>query len=237
MGIKNTANSPENQIISYLKLRKSIGWLGILLPFVLLIGNFLIFIFEDSGNPVSAVQSSISDYYYTRMGVIFVGILCAVALFLFCYIGDNKIDSMLSNLAGGSALGVVLFPTSENPDKYANWYGPTGGINVEIIHLLFAASFFLILAYMSYFIFTASENRRNSDLMHRRNKLYRVCGLIIAISLLLMAIDVILPNDIIGWLNRYKPIYVLETFALIAFGISWLVKGEFLLKENQNPTE
>jgi hypothetical protein len=32
-------------------------------------------------------------------------------------------------------------------------------------------------------------------------------------------------------LEEYKPIFVLETIALWAFGVSWLVKGKFILKD------
>jgi len=32
-------------------------------------------------------------------------------------------------------------------------------------------------------------------------------------------------------LDDYKPIFILETIALWAFGASWLVKGQFLLTD------
>ena len=57
---------------SYLALRKAVGWIGILLPFILMFGVFLIFKGE-------IIQESISHYYHTGMGDVFVGALCAVA--------------------------------------------------------------------------------------------------------------------------------------------------------------
>ena len=68
---------------SYLALRKAVGWIGILLPFALMLGGFLIFKEE-------IIQESISHYYYTGMRDVFVGALCAVALFMFFYSGYNK---------------------------------------------------------------------------------------------------------------------------------------------------
>jgi len=61
---------------SYLSLRKAVGWIGMSLPFVLMLGVILIF----NGN---LIQESISHYYYTGMRNVFVGALCAVGLFLF----------------------------------------------------------------------------------------------------------------------------------------------------------
>ena len=46
---------------SYLALRKAVGWIGILLPFVLMLGVYLIF-----KGPF--IHESISHYYYSKMG-------------------------------------------------------------------------------------------------------------------------------------------------------------------------
>jgi len=61
---------------SYLALRKAVGWIAILLPFTLMLGVFLIFKGE-------IIQESISHYYHTDMRNVFVGAICAIALFLF----------------------------------------------------------------------------------------------------------------------------------------------------------
>ena len=88
--MKSTENKERSLIISYMTLRQAIGWLGILLPFALLIGNYLISLVTDFETGCNPFKMSISDYYYTRMGEVFVGTLCAVALFLFCYNGKKK---------------------------------------------------------------------------------------------------------------------------------------------------
>ena len=71
--------SNNDLIISYFTLRKTLGLLGILLPFVLVFGNWIIF--RDG------LENSISSYYHTGMGDVFVGILFAMGLFLFSYKG------------------------------------------------------------------------------------------------------------------------------------------------------
>jgi hypothetical protein len=71
---KKRRENPE--VITYQSIRRAVGWLGLSLPFELLLGSFL---FGHCGH----VQPSISHYYYTGMREIFEGALCAVALFLF----------------------------------------------------------------------------------------------------------------------------------------------------------
>ena len=60
-------------VISYLSLRKAIGFIGLLLPVVLALGNLLL------GS--AGLETSISRYYYTNMGNVFVGSLCAIGTF------------------------------------------------------------------------------------------------------------------------------------------------------------
>src|SRR5215468_1540580 len=92
-------------IISYLGLRKAVGFIGLGLPFVLIFGNQL---FPDS----PWFQYSISDYYYTHMRNVFVGSLCAIGVFLITYRGYDICDRIAGALASVFAIGVALFPTT-----------------------------------------------------------------------------------------------------------------------------
>lgn len=97
--------NPDNSLVlSYLGLRKAVGIIGILLPFVLVFGKILL---DGSG-----IESSISSYYYTIMRDVFVGSLCAIAMFLLSYRGYEHADSVAGKLAAILALGTALFPTS-----------------------------------------------------------------------------------------------------------------------------
>lgn len=87
---------------SYLDLRKTVGLIGVALPFVLMGGLRLFFNTEET-------PTSISHYYHTGMGDVFVGALCAVALFLFFYSGHDKKDNWLGNIAGFLPLGLLGF--------------------------------------------------------------------------------------------------------------------------------
>ena len=94
-----------SQTYSFLALRRAVGWIGILLPLVLVLGTFLI-----TGE--RAVLKTISLYYHTGMRDVFVGSICAIALFLFFYKGYDRWDNWACNIAGFFALGIALFPTS-----------------------------------------------------------------------------------------------------------------------------
>ncbi len=87
-------NDPnQSLVISYLTLRKAVGILGMALPAALLIGFFIF----DAG---CDFPPSISHFYYTDLGNIFVGTLCAVSLFLFSYNGHDKGDKVTAKIAG-----------------------------------------------------------------------------------------------------------------------------------------
>ena len=198
---------------SYLALRKAVGWIGLLLPFTLMFGVFLIFK-ED------LIQRSISYYYHTGMGNVFVGALCAVALFMFFYSGHDKWDDWAGNMAGIFALGVAWFPTTE--------VGSTDLIGK--MHLTFATLFFLTLAFYSLFLFTKKGSDPTPEKL-RRNIIYKICGLIMIACLIAMFVYFAFFKD-----SSSESSFVFwgETVALIAFGVSWLTKGGTLYPDKKS---
>ena len=68
----------------------------------------------------------------------------------------------------------------------------------------------------------------------KRNVVYRVSGVVIVVCLLLIAVLRFLPP---GPIDDLQPVFWLETIASVAFGVSWLIKGETLLKDQvKSPT-
>ncbi len=192
------------QLHSYLSLRKAVGWIGILLPFVLVSGHVVLF----GGD---RLLSNLSVYYHTGMRDLFVGAICAITLFLFFYKGYDRWDNIAANLAGFFALGIAFFPTvKEGP---WDW--------VAKIHFYSAACFFVILALMSLFLFTRGEKRPTGRKL-KRNIIYRVCGIVMLASLAATEIFFLFFDE-----NHEESMFVLitETVTLIAFGVSWLTKG------------
>ena len=209
-------------IISYLTMRRLIGILGISLPIVVIFGGFI----QDG----FVIQGSISSYYYTNMRDFFVGILCAVSLVLVSYRGYEKIDNIVSNLSGACAFGMIIFPTGLYADKVVKVGMFLLDDNVSgYIHLAFGISFFLLLAFNSIFLFTRREPGDLRREKKRRNLIYRICGIVMLISISCIVIFMIFFKY--SSFARTNPVLILESIALLAFGISWLVKGNTLFKD------
>lgn len=207
----STDSSAKRLVINYLKLRRYIGYLGMGLPFILVLGVAIL----NNNNDI--IQVSISDYYYTDVRNVFVGILVAVSAFLHSYKGYEKIDNLLTSLAALFALGIAFIPTTAI-DELQN-----------TLHLISAAAFFIILAYLSYFLFTKTDKEEPGKKKHQRNQIYRICAIIMVVCILLVP----LLNTILGNLYyQWNLTFWLETLALLAFGFSWLTKGEAILPDD-----
>jgi hypothetical protein len=199
---------------TYMELRQAVGWIGIFLPFVLMLGVFVIFKGE-------LVLKTISLYYFSGMRDVFVGSLCAIALFMFYYRGYDKWDNIAGNLTGFFALCVALFPTSEK--GFDTWQA--------IVHFISASLFFLTLACFSLFLFTRKSSVPTKRKM-TRNKIYISCGLVMIACMISIIIFYIFfekrhpETDFIFWA---------ETLALIAFGVSWLTKGGKIFPDEKVP--
>jgi uncharacterized membrane protein len=203
-------------VLSYLDLRKSVGVIGTLLPFVVSIGKFLL---DDPG-----LLRSVSSYYYSVMGGVFVGSMCAIGVFLWSYKGYDWRDSIAATVAAISAIVVALVPAA--PDTGAT----ARQIAIGNIHLGFAAVFFLTLAYFALVLFRKTQPGAPPTRMKlARNKVYTACGYTILVAIALIAAARSLPAD--SPITAVSPIFWLESLACVAFGISWFVKGEAILKD------
>lgn len=207
----------KDYVLTYLTMRRIIGIFGFALPIALIIGSFLPF----SGS-LEKILPSISDYYDTYMRNILVGVLCGVSLFLFSYRGFSFIDNLAANCAAFFALGAAFFPTNSSC-AFVHYY-----------HMISAALFFCTLACISLFLFTLTED--GSPAKGRkiiRNRIYRICGIFMLVSTFLMLLYIVFLENKIAWLDKLKPIFIMETLSLFAFGTSWLIKGRTLWADKQ----
>lgn len=172
----NNGENSSSLIISYLTLRKLVGILGTLLPFTLYFGALLIF--------GTGIQSSMSGYYHTGMGDVFVGTMCVIGFFLLSYRGYERAANLAGDLACLFAVGLALFPTE--PDGKASTLAEVVGT----IHLIFAAAFFGVLIYFCFFLFTKTKHKGSETKRKlQRNKIYRACGAIMTICIVLIIMD------------------------------------------------
>ena len=197
---------------SHIRLRCIVGILGIALPFFLAIASFVC---ADE----TALRDSISAYYHSSMGNEFIGILCVIGAFLFAYKGYDSLDDWVGHLAGLSAFGVALCPV-DAPGVNVN--GP-----IEKIHYASAVLLFLSLIYFSAFLFTKSNVQINPGTPKaKRNMVYKGSALVMGVFL----------GGIIVWSiawseSSFPFVFWAESVMLVAFGISWFVKGDTLLRD------
>lgn len=207
-------NSNQPIVHSYMALRKAIGMIAVALPFVLAVG----WAFRSG----FGIERSISSYYHTGVRDIFVGALCAIGVFLWTYRGYDWRDELASNFAALCAFGVALFPTT--PD-----FDPTSQEKVVgALHYGFAAALFGTLAYFCLALFT-KKSAHPTHKKEQRNKVYVTCGIVILSCMALIAVIALLPAE--SPIKSYSPVFWLESAAIVAFGMSWLTKGEAILAD------
>lgn len=235
----------KNLVMSYHRMRRWVGYLGLGLPFALLIGDRLFHtlkIYQNSnvmemceGNYTSTNHSrdSISEYFYTPMGELFVGTLCAVAFFLFLYKGYKKrpgefmpSDSFMTNFAGICALLVAIFPMDLEYCTADNFRTFISHRPVGIIHYVSAVLFFITLGIMSLVNFRRTDTLENFGKMPSHN-FYKWCGIGIFASLIAILLFKLVPflNE---WAKSidFEFLFWFETSSLLFFGAAWLKKGQ-----------
>ncbi len=208
----------ESLVLSYLSLRKAVGIIGVALPFVLAFGNMIL---HGPG-----ILHSISMYYYSDLGNVFVGSMCAIGVFMLSTRGYDQRDRIAGYLASIFAAGVGLFPTT--PEGVATAKQKVIGA----LHYTSAALLFLTFAYFCFVLFTETDQKIPTRRKLQRNRVYRISGSIILTCVLLIVI-VKLPQ-VKTALEPLRPVFWLESIAVITFGVAWLTKGEMILKDEES---
>lgn len=216
------AQHRDEVVRSYYRIRKMLGWLGLALPVVLIIGGWL---------SQQTVEPSISDYYHTLMRDAFVGTLTAIGLFLIAYPGhdpdkgEHVSDDLITTVAGIAAFGVAYFPNEAR--MQANLLGSITqqalGYKVAAAAHYFSAVIFLgALAALCLrkFARTAKPLRR---------RIYRACGwTILAMTVLVIVASwfkIRGPEGPQKIVNDWMLVLWFEAIAIWAFALAWLVKG------------
>jgi hypothetical protein len=224
---------------SYRVIRLVVGFLGVLLPILFIIGEAF---FLRGG---VHVRGSLSAYYHTSMQDIFVGGLCVIGFLLATYMAGElrSWDFWASLIAGAAVLGVVFFPTSRGglpPGAPACGSHPQppgcslveqalGEHETAVIHAVCAIVFIVFLAIMS-FLFATSEVISGPEQLpvpdHPQPRVLRnpvlflvhsTCAVVILIAGIWAFVGVSF-----GELTR---LYIGEVASVWAFGFSWLLAG------------
>lgn len=194
---------------AYLLQRRGMAFLAAALPVALLASSLLF------GR--TAFQPSISDYYWTLDAerTLLVGVLCAVAAFLFLYKGENTKEDRILDIAGLSAAGIAFFPTAGPGDA---------GDTTASAHGFFAVLFFLCIFVLCIFrseIYLKKNPDRRSG---RFQLLYRICSGVMIASIGAAVILSFFPAEFIARLFRNHHIFWFEAVGIWSFSGFWYVR-------------
>jgi hypothetical protein len=214
-----TAPGSEPYVRSYVFMRFAVAVLGIALPLLLVFVEPLLF----DGRPWP--RGSLSSYYYSGMRELFVGMLCAIGVFLIIYkAADRTREGRASTYAGIAVILVALFPTGK-PGAAV----PATPIQdllgeewVERIHFVSAALFIALLWRITRHHFRTHVNAHG--------RFHAICAWLILAALALAAVA-----GVTG--EPDKGILIAEWLAVWAFGASWLRTVEFDLLWGREPAE
>lgn len=198
--------------------RQVIGYLGLALPFLLLLAEY----FRPNASSDGWTRASISIYYWSGAVAIFVAIVAALSIYLLTYRGyandAYRYDRGAALIAGVSAAVVVLFPTAPPPGLASPSPGsaPWWHAWVGVTHHLAASLLFAMFAVFSLWLFRKSApGETPAPDKKRRNMIYLVAGIGIVICM---------AWAVVAGLQDHS-IFLPESGALICFAISWLTKG------------
>jgi hypothetical protein len=198
---------------SYLLLRRAIGWIGTLLPIVLIAGDAA---FSSTGLP-----DSLSDYYYTPMRNVLIGSLCVLGVFLVVYDVGVRAYCWITNVAGVGVLGVAFLPGSPEIPHLSTSQQVIGDL-----HVFFAAIAFVALSVTTWcFARADSDGPDASAPSPGAATFYRASGAVMLGFVVLSGVANLLPTSV---KDATFLLFIFEALAIITFGISWLVKGRAL---------
>lgn len=164
----------------------------------------------------SAITSISAAYYEVGWShVIFIGFLFAISAFLLAYNGYTRLQMILSKVAGIATLCIALFPCDcDGHDQL-----------VPYVHGASAAVTFAILAFFCYVFFQRAIAKGGGP-ARSRAFIYAICGVVIVLVIVVLAIDHLAGHVISSRLPRLT--YYGEKTALLAFGVSWLTASHWL---------
>lgn len=216
---------------SYLLIRTVVGFIGILLPIVLIFGEWLFL------RGSVQVRGSLSAYYHSPMRDLFVGSLSVTGFLLATYLAaePRTRDFRYSLVAGVAVLGVVAFPTGRPgladgaprcgstpmPADCSPIQQQLGEQMTATVHFACAAVFILSLARIAALFAYRDKGSNREDGMALVQK---ICMWVIIAAVVGVVVGELL--DVVVW--GLTPLYIGEVASVWAFGVSWLLASRDL---------
>ncbi len=192
---------------TYFTLRLSMALSALVFPVVLSLGGWVV---ADL-----AYQPSLSDYYYTRLGDVFVGMLVAIGASLTVYAGYSRQEDWVLNLAGVLAVAVALIPPLRDLPPCQSCL-PL--VTSSFWHGAAALAFFGAIGWVC--IFRARDTLElipNELVVRRYRQIYGLLGaLMIAAPIGALVLSAVL--------DAGRMVFWAEAFAVWVFAAYWLTK-------------
>lgn len=176
----------------------------------------------------------------------------ALRLFLSGAQGTSALDLSQVREAlgdGGAALRPDLLMALAETDAGFDFWGTFHSFPafLNATHYASALGMFAVLAYFSLAVFPRPQSAAAlsgtvdaSDTKKRRNLIYRICGVLIIVAILALAVKFLALKEgsegLATW-NRNNLTFWFEALALWSFGVSWALKGRLFgfLRDNGEP--
>ncbi|MDE0292479.1 MAG: hypothetical protein OXK19_08280 [Candidatus Dadabacteria bacterium] len=240
----------QRMVLSHLTMRRAVGTLGVLLPFMLIVGSII---------NRCPLRLSISSFYYAPMPIngLFIGVLCAIGVFLICYKGhkarpgERVSDDQAAYAAGVGVILLAIFPMCCD-SVYCSFRFSAETLST-VVHYFGAVLFFASIYFMVLYKFTKTYNKEereryecgkcnicnlNHEWKNSCDKVYEACAYTILICLALLILNFLLTDILkkeyfprlidclVNLKENYSSIFWVESVAVWAFGIAWFIKGE-----------
>lgn len=194
------------------RVRNWAGFLGGVLPWLALFSAWLYGKLTGGLSAGFWDNLSISATYYCSPAL--PAILTAASIVLMCYDGYELIDNIVTTISGLFGLLIVLFPCKcKLSTDFVGFFQVPEDVS-QTVHCVSAAVFFCLLAFNALFLFTKHDGEM-TEKKKVRNILYRICGIGMTISIILLVVPFSFPAKV-WWL---------EMSALTFFSMSWLIKS------------
>lgn len=211
---------------TYVCLRYGIAALGFMLPIILIVVGLALGV---------SWQPSISQYYHTTLGNVFVGSLFGIGAFLYLYKGFSPEENIALNVAGIAVICVALFPTPISPENLSGLRRQVCPV-VEVeeagfvtsgepfscwqVHLASALIFFFAIAYVCI--------RRSGDTLHlvkepKQTRLIKRYAFLGWLMVLVPITAAVVEFFDVG--KNYQVIFVVEWAAIFVFAVYWWTKS------------
>jgi hypothetical protein len=197
-------SNPKRVEIDHHTIKLIVGVIAIFLPIL------TYFLSETS---IESISASYHEGGWPRN--IFVGFLFSISAFLLAYNGNSTREMVLSKIAAFAAIGVAMFPCECGNHPQI----------IPYVHGASAAVMFGILATFCY-IFYQRAHAKGHFQARLRAKIYALCGIVIAASMLTIALDNFFDGAISSKISHLT--FYGETAGLVSFGVAWLLASRIV---------